>query len=87
MPEIVIDQGVKCLNKDIFPHKKNCFRLSLSSQVSMQTFINLLTRIKGLEKHYNMVYILSFLMDTFRTIPFGAWHKPWKSAELTKFLS
>ena len=22
MPEIVIDQGVKCLNKDIFPHIK-----------------------------------------------------------------
>ena len=23
MPQIVIDQGVKCLNKDIFPHIKS----------------------------------------------------------------
>ena len=54
MPEILIDQGVKCLNKDIFPHIKTVLDSLNPARSVCEPFINLLTRIKRLEKHYTI---------------------------------
>ena len=52
MPEIVIDQGVKCLNKDIFPHIKTVLDFLNPARSVRKPSKAFSPELKGRSKHY-----------------------------------